>query len=269
MTPTGTSSELVEVTHQGPWVKVLTMNRGPKRNALSVALIDKLLQEVEAAGQDANARVLVLRGAGPVFCAGLDLHEVAIAGGMERSAKALASLYKTICHCPLITIAAAQGTAIGGGAGLVCACDMAVATDDLRIIFPEVHRGLVAALVTCLLRRQVSDHILRELVLMGQPVVATEALRIGLLNHVAGAAKFDAMIAELALTAARGSPTAVRRSKQELVGMCQRPIDVDLDLALEYHLSAGHTPEAAEGIAAFMGNRPAKWARSPVEKPER
>ena len=90
-------------------------------------------------------------------CAGLDLGEAADPASAGISAEALAALYLAICQSPLVTIAAAQGAAYGGGAGLLAACDFVVAGEDLHIGFPEVRRGLVAALVTCLVRRQLGD----------------------------------------------------------------------------------------------------------------
>src|SRR5437764_15073585 len=93
-------------------------------------------------------------------------------------------MYRTIAISPLITIASAHGGAFGGGAGLLAACDFVVAAPDLRVGYPEVHRGLVAALVTTLLRRQLGERVVRELVLLGQTVDAASALHLGLFNRI-------------------------------------------------------------------------------------
>src|SRR5207253_2313424 len=110
-----------------PAVRALSLNRPEKRNALSVELIEQLTEAVRAASNEPRLRVLILRGNGPAFCAGLDLHEAgASPDSVGRSAEALAALYLEILRSPLVTIAAAQGAAIGGGAGLLLACDLAV-----------------------------------------------------------------------------------------------------------------------------------------------
>src|SRR3982750_996721 len=175
---------IVLVDSSDPAITVVTLNRPDKRNAMSVALIDALRDAVETATKDLNRRVLIIRGAGPMFCAGLDLKEAGDPSIAHRSAEALAKMYQAVCATPLVTIAAAHGVAVGGGAGLIAACDFAVVSEDLRLGYPEVHRGLAAALVTTLLRRQLSDRGVRELVLLGQAVDAANALRMGLVNRV-------------------------------------------------------------------------------------
>src|SRR3982750_3416528 len=102
-----------------PAVTVVTLNRPDKRNALSIALIEQLTAAVRAAEADRARRVVVLRGAGPAFCAGLDLHEAADPAAAGRSAEALAALYLAIVRSPLVVVAVARGAAFGGGAGLV------------------------------------------------------------------------------------------------------------------------------------------------------
>src|SRR4051812_21822652 len=131
-------------------VTVITLNRPLKRNALSVQLLQELLAALQSVSRESARRALILNANGPVFCAGLDLKESADRDNRQKSAELLAAVYKTLVACPLVTIAAAQGAAIGGGVGLLSACDLAIATEDLQIGFPEVKRGLVAALVTAL-----------------------------------------------------------------------------------------------------------------------
>src|SRR5665213_1680879 len=163
-----------------PAIAVLTLNRPEKRNALNLELIGQITNAVTSASADPNRRALVLSANGPAFCAGLDLKEAAAPGGAEKSAEALSRMYLAIGNSPLITIAAAAGAAMGGGAGLLAACDFVVAADDLKIAYPEVRRGLVAALVTCLLRRRLNAGAVRQLILLGQPVSAVDARELGL-----------------------------------------------------------------------------------------
>jgi len=172
-------------------------------------------------------------------------------------------MYETIATSPLITIAAAQGTAVGGGAGLVAACDFAVVADDFRLGYPEVHRGLVAALVTTLLRRQLEDRKVRELTLLGQTVDASSAYELGLVNRVAPAARLHESALELAREACKGAPGAISRTKKLLDELSPRPIAEELRRALEYHLAARGSAEAVEGVAAFLEKRPPKWGPRP------
>jgi methylglutaconyl-CoA hydratase len=242
-----------------PAVVFVTLNRPDKRNALSLALIDELRAAVAAASADPSARALVLRGAGPAFCAGLDLTEAAQPGMHERSAEALAAMYEALGSSPLVTIAAPHGAAMGGGAGLVAACDFAIAADDLRLAYPEVRRGLVAALVTCLLRRQVSDRQVRELILLGQTITASQAAVLGLVRSVVGVADIERAALDLAAEILKGAPGAIARTKKLLDALSPRPLHEDLRISLDFHLAARHSPEAAEGVAAFREKRPPVW----------
>jgi methylglutaconyl-CoA hydratase len=129
----------------------------------------------------------------------------------------------------------------------------------LRLGYPEVHRGLIAALVTTLLRRQLSDRAVRELVLLGQTVDAANALQMGLVNRVVAARHLMESAIELAREASKGAPGAVARSKKLLDELSPRPIALELKRALDYHLAARSSPEAAEGVAAFLEKRPPRW----------
>lgn len=249
---------LIDTSH--PQVTVLTLDCPEKRNALSLQLIDRLHDAVRQASDDRNCRAVILRGNGPAFCAGLDLQEAAEADFAQRSGESLARLYEAITSSPLVTIAAAQGAAYGGGAGLVLAVDLVVASEDLKIGFPEVRRGLVAALVTCLLRRHVGDRIARELILLGENLPVARALTLGLVNRVVARDQIEAGALGLAAEVSAGAPGALARSKRLLDDLGLRPIAADLRRALVYHLEARHSAEAAEGIAAFLERRDPHWA---------
>src|SRR5438046_1860152 len=192
---------IITIDSSDPAITIVTLNRPEKRNALSIELIDAVRVATEHATADLNRRVIIIRGNGPSFCAGLDLKEASDPKRSHASATALARMYQAICATPIVTIAAAHGTAVGGGAGLVAACDFAIAADDLRLGYPEVHRGLTAALVTTLLRRQLNDRQTRELVLLGQTVDAPAALEMGLVNRVVPTARVIESARELAAEA--------------------------------------------------------------------
>jgi len=246
-----------------PAVVRLTLNRPDKRNALSIELIAQIRDAARAAASETGRRVLIIGAAGPAFCAGLDLQEAAVPASAEQSAHLLAEMYEAIASSPLVTIAAARGAAMGGGAGIIAACDFAVVGDDFRLSYPEVHRGLVAALVTCLLRRQISDRSVRELVLLGQTIDATEAMQRGLVTQVVPGEQLDGHAGEIASQVCKGAPGAIARTKRLLDELSGRPIAEDLKIALRYHLEARNSPEAAEGIKAFLEKRSVAWASRP------
>ena len=142
-----------------------------------------------SASADPHRRVIVLTANGPAFCAGLDLKEAAAPGGAEKSAEALSRMYLAIGNSPLITIAAAAGAAMGGGAGLLAACDFVVAADDLKIAYPKVRRGSVAASVTCLLRRRLNAAPSDNSFCSASPYRQLTGVKWGLFNAIAPTAR--------------------------------------------------------------------------------
>jgi methylglutaconyl-CoA hydratase len=259
---------LVLAGPDGPDATVLTLNRPEKRNALCIGLLEQLVEAVAAAERDPAQRILFVRGAGPAFCAGLDLDEAADGALGRRSAELVARSLLAISGSRLVTIAVVHGAAVAGGAGLMTACDMAVAAADTRIGYPEPRRGLVAGLVMTFLRRQIRERDAREILLTGEVFPAGRALEIGLVNRVAPS--LEEAVAEagrLADAVRQGGPRAVTRTKELLAELWHRPVRADLERALEAHLGARGSPEAAEGIAAFRERRPPNWAPGPP--PER
>jgi methylglutaconyl-CoA hydratase len=250
---------LLLIDSPDPAIVVIALNRPHKRNALSIELTTQLADAIESASRQPRRRVLVIRGNGPIFCAGLDLHEAGDESKSQQSAHGLARLYLCIAHSPLITIASAQGGALGGGAGLIAACDLAIAADDLRIGFPEVHRGLVAGLVTVLLRRQLGERDVRDLILMGRTIDSAVAKSLGLVQQIVKPQNLIESTLDLARSACDGAPGAIARTKRLLDELSARPLTADIERALQDHLAARNSAEAAEGIAAFREHRKPNW----------
>jgi len=251
----------------GPDTTVLTLNRPEKRNALSVGLLGELVAAVRAAEENPAQRFLILRGEGPVFCAGLDLDEAADESLAHRSAGLVAEALLALSGSRLVTIACVHGAAVAGGAGLMGACDMAVAAAGTRIGYPETRRGLVAGLVMTFLRRQLHERDIREILLTGELFAAERALEIGLVNRVAPTPEAAfAAAARLAESVRQGGPQAIEATKRLLAELWHSPVKADLDRALTAHMDARNSAEAAEGIAAFHGKRPPKWAPGPPRR---
>src|SRR5437868_3594247 len=194
-----------------PPAAVITLNRPDKRNALSRGLIAALTDAFLRAADDAAARCVILTGAGNVFCAGMDLAELAESlsqaatpASVWDDALRLASLYDFIYRLPKPTVAAVNGPAVAGGAGLVTVCDLAVAAAEARFGYPEVRRGLVAAMVMPHLLRHVGERTARYLLLTGELIDAAEAARCGLVNAVVPAGEVMARAEALARSLAEG-----------------------------------------------------------------
>jgi methylglutaconyl-CoA hydratase len=248
---------LVEKVRRG--ITVVSLNRPDKRNALNSGLIDALCRTITELEADQFQRVVVLKGEGTAFCAGLDLQEAADPSSVERMARGVERLLRTIRGSTLVSVAAVHGTAAAGGAGLVSACDFAVAADDARLGYPEVHRGLVPALVMTFLIRQVGDRKAREMVLMGDMIDASQALAMGLINRVVPRAECLESAILLAERILRGAPGAVVHTKRALEELSGINLDEDFSRAHKYHLAARSSAEAREGLAAFLEKRPARW----------
>lgn len=241
------------------YTTALVLNRPDRRNALSMQLMQELIAAVESVSQDKSQRVLVLRGAGEVFCAGLDLKEARAAGSSDDSAHTVAKLLQTVHACPLVTIAAVHGAAMAGGAGLMSTCDFVVAAEGTKIGYPEVRRGLVAALVMSFLLRQVRERDIRELLLLAEPIDAARALQIGLVSRVVARDRIMEEVARIGAVAAQGAPQAIAHTKQLIAELRPPAVSEDVQRAIQFHLGARTSDEAQEGIAAFLEKRPPNW----------
>jgi methylglutaconyl-CoA hydratase len=258
------SNDLVRYEARPPAV-VLTINRAGRRNALSRGLIAALTDAFTRAGGDPAARCVILTGAGSVFCAGMDLAELqeSAAAGGENSpvwddALKLARLYDLIYRLPKPTVAAVNGAAVAGGAGLVSVCDLAAAVPEAKFGYPEVRRGLVAAMVMPHLLRHVGERTARYLLLTGELIDAEEARRAGFVNAVVPAAELPDRAQAWARSLAEGGPRALALTKDLL----QRFSHQSVSLEEAAHASAAPrlTEECRQGLEAFFAKRPAPWA---------
>ena len=241
-------------------ITTVTLNRPDKRNALNVELLQALGAAVAATEADATQRILVLRGAGTVFCSGLDLAEATLPERAHASADLIGEGLCTLSMTRLITIAAVQGAAIAGGAGLMSACDFAIATRDAKFGYPELRRGLVPALIMTFVRRQLRERDARELLLLGKLFDATHAHAIGLINRVvANEAALDTEVSTIVSSLLQAAPGALADTKKLLAELWPSPVTRDLEAAHGYHVKARHSAEAKEGVAAFLEKRAPKW----------
>lgn len=238
----------------------LTLNRPERRNALTIELLEELTDAISRASADAQKRILILRGAGKVFCAGLDLQETTIPERAHRSAEMVAKTLLAISQTPLVTVAQVHGAAIAGGAGLMSACDLVVAAAGTKIGYPEVRRGLVAGFVMTFLRRQLRERDIRELLLTGELITAERAQEMGLVNRVGSPNELESEVEKLAGLVLQNAPGALASSKQLLESLWSSSVKQDLERALSHHMEARESVEAKEGIRAFLEKRSPSWS---------
>jgi methylglutaconyl-CoA hydratase len=209
------------LSEQRNGLRLLTLNRPQKRNALTVALLKDLHAAITDAIEDKAAHCIAITGAGPGFCAGMDLQEVRdLLEDPPRRREAGDVFYETfnrLYHCPKPTIAAVNGPAVAGGAGLMTVCDLAVAAETARIGYPEVKRGLVAAIVMVYLVRQIGERRAKQLLMTGELVSASEAAELGLVNEVVPADQLMARVEHWAAVFLESTPDALERTKRVLI----------------------------------------------------
>jgi methylglutaconyl-CoA hydratase len=238
---------------------ILTLNRPERRNALTIELMTELSDALEAASADPTQRIVILRGAGKAFCAGLDLQETAIMEKAHRSAEMVAKTLLAVSQTRLITIAQIHGAAVAGGAGLMSACDFVVAAQRTKIGYPEARRGLVAGLVMTFLRRQLRERHIRELLFTGDLISAERAVEIGLINRVVAPNELENETQNIVDAVLQNAPIALTNTKRLIEELWSSSVKEDVDLALRHHMEARESAEAKEGIAAFLEKRSPNW----------
>jgi methylglutaconyl-CoA hydratase len=244
-------------------VATIRLNRPEARNALNGTAMAGLREALTATAEDDAVRVVVLTGTGTVFSAGADLK--AAAAGDEGSfaatgPEAMAAMLAQIVDHPKPTIARVQGDVFGGGNGLVAACDLAVAADTARFAFSEVRLGLTPAVISVVCLPKLSRADAMELFLFGERVSAARLVAAGMLNAAVPAAELDAAVDGWVGKLRAGGPLALAGSKE----LINRVPAMGRDEAFAWTAARSgeyfRSPEAAEGIVAFLQKRPPNWA---------
>lgn len=257
-----TEPPLLRATDGG--VVTLTLNRPRQLNALSEALIDALAAELDQIRDDADARVVVLAGAGPAFCAGHDLkemHERPDEGWYRQLFAKCAGLMGRMSELPQPVIARVQGIATAAGCQLVAGADLAIAAEEAQFATSGINVGLFCSTPAVPLTRAVSAKPAFEMLVTGEMIDAREAWRIGLVNRVVPAAKLDSAVAELAAKIVAKSPYAVATGKRLVRGLDAMSRAEAYAAAAEVMTRNMMHTDAAEGIADFVGKR------NPVPRP--
>ncbi|MEM5365160.1 enoyl-CoA hydratase/isomerase family protein [Paraburkholderia azotifigens] len=240
-----TSNSVLLIEDKGA-VRVLTMNRPEKRNALNNELTQSLLTALRDADQNPDVRALVLTGAGKAFCAGADTTEFGgfvnpdDTSGAAQTALARAhlttNLHRVFSQIGKPVIGAVHGYAMGGGAGLALACDMVVAGESMKLGYPELKHGIVAAIVMANLVRQVGRKIAFELVSVGEAVDANRAIALGIVNRVTTDDALVSSATELAQKLADFDAPAMSATKRLFHRVADLPLQQALDASLDTNM---------------------------------
>ncbi|HYY59614.1 MAG TPA: enoyl-CoA hydratase-related protein [Pyrinomonadaceae bacterium] len=235
----------------------ITLNRPAKRNALNDALVSGLKDALRRVEDETAVSVALITGAGADFCSGADLsalQRISESSVMENleDAKSLMELFAMIRRVRVPVIAAVRGRALAGGCGLATACDMVLASKSARFGYPEVKIGFVPAMVMAILRRNVSEKRAFELITRGAEISATEAERIGLVNHVFDDAAFESEVDAYVEGFGKASRSAVMLSKRLLYQMDAMSFDAALQSGVDVNTIARMTEDCRAGIERFL-----------------
>ena len=249
----------------GPGIATLTLNRPEKRNAISYELIDEVLRALAEVAQS-PARVLILTGAGPAFCSGMDLENLKALLGRTaeqnlQDSQMMAKLFRSLYEFSKVTIAAVNGAAIAGGMGLATLCDFTLAVPEAKFGYTEVRIGFIPAIVSVFLQRQIGEKPARDLLLTGRIIGADEAHRVGLINEVVPAEKLMERAHQLAGLLLENSPESLLRTKRLLTESSRDELDAQIGVALHENAAIRETADFREGITSFLEKRKPRWGR--------
>jgi methylglutaconyl-CoA hydratase len=256
---------VLDVRREGPVVR-LTLNRPEVRNAFNDALVARLHEWARDADARRDARVAVLSGSGPVFCAGADLAWMSgmMAYGREenvRDARALFDMLDALDRLDLPLVGRVQGAALGGGVGLAAVCDVVVAAEDAVFGFTEVRLGIVPAVISPFVLAKIGGSAARELFLTGARFPAARAREIGLVHAVTPPGELDATVDTYVKALLSSGPAAVRTAKQLVREVVGRPPKEVAAMVAATMAALRTSPEGQEGMRAFLERRRPAWRK--------
>jgi methylglutaconyl-CoA hydratase len=239
---------------------LVTLNRPEKRNALNDELVSGLKSALREADAREDIRAVLIMSAGADFCSGADLsalRKIADGSVLENleDARSLLELFAQIRRMRVPVVAAVRGRALAGGCGLATACDIVLASVSARFGYPEVKIGFVPAMVMAILRRNVSEKRAFELVTRGAEISATEAERIGLVNHVYDDDSFETKVERYVADFERVSRSAVMLTKRLLYQIDGLTFDAALEAGAEINALARMTDDCQAGVARFLSKQ--------------
>ncbi|SNS86398.1 enoyl-CoA hydratase/isomerase family protein [Pseudomonas segetis] len=247
-------------------VLTVTLNRPESRNAMSLSMVEELTQVFSQLNQDQQVRAVVLRGAGGHFCAGGDIKDMANARAVGIDAyrelnRAFGIMLEQAQRLPQVVIALLEGAVLGGGFGLACVSDVAIAADDAKFGLPETTLGILPAQIAPFVAKRIGLTQARRLALTAARFSGQEAARLGLVHFSeASAAEIEQRLDETLAQIKRCAPQANAATKALLLDTELQPLGQLLDDAAQSFANAVLSPEGIEGTMAFVQKRTPGWA---------
>lgn len=246
-----------EVRERAAWI---TLDSPANRNALSAPLVAELGAHLAAAFADDAVRAIVLTGTGPAFCAGADLKNRGDAVAPGGGPNPFVEILRRMWDGPKPVIVAVNGHAFGGGVGLVAAADIAIAVEGATFSFSEVRVGVIPAMISVVVLPKIGANQAMRLFLTGARFDARDAAGYGLVHHVVPPEALAAAAEEQVRMLALGGPTAIAEAKRLIRTVTNLPMDEAFAYAERKIAALFASPEAAEGMLAFVQKRKPSWA---------
>ncbi|MBS1213283.1 MAG: enoyl-CoA hydratase/isomerase family protein [Proteobacteria bacterium] len=259
--------QTLEIERQNS-VATIWMNRPDRHNAFDENLIAELTAAFQALETDESVRVAVLAGRGKSFSAGADLNWMKRAAGytVEQNladARQLATMLRTLAELRKPTIARVHGAALGGGMGLAAACDLCVASTAASFATSEARFGLIPATIGPYVLRAIGARQASRYFLTAERMDARRAWELGLAHELTEPDELDARIRDIVNALVAGGPQAQAAAKDLIRALADRPVDDALVKDTAQRIARIRaTPEAKEGLSAFLEKRPPNWMES-------
>lgn len=258
------SYETLEIVREAG-VATIWMNRPDVHNAFNAQLIADLTTACIALDADDSVRAVVLAGRGKSFSAGADLNWMKAAGEASEAenfadAMKLAGMLRTLAEMNKPTIARVHGAALGGGMGLASACDICIAGDKAVFATSEVKFGIIPSAISPYVIRAIGERQAYRYFQTAERINATRAATLGLAHEAVAAEDLDAKVSEVVEALLQGGPKSQAAAKDLIRAVANRPVsDAVVEDTARRIASLRVTPEAKEGLAAFLDKRPAAW----------
>ncbi|MBI1968158.1 MAG: enoyl-CoA hydratase/isomerase family protein [Gemmatimonadetes bacterium] len=249
-------SDRVEVALQGG-VLTGTLSRPEKKNAIDTAMINGILALLERADLDGEVRVVVIRGAGSDFCAGMDLNELLASADRtveenRQAALHFGSIFVRMRKLPKLVVAMVRGRALAGGCGLATGCDLVLAAESAQFGYPEVQRGFVPAIVMTMLKRTVGEKVAFDLATTGRILTATEAAAVGLVSRVYEDTDFEELAGDVVKRLAGISASSLAFTKQQFYQLDRLSFEDGIRLGADVNAVSRTTPDFRVALSAFL-----------------
>ena len=258
------SSNYKTITIDGDAVLTLTLNRPDMHNAFDETMISDITDFFSKVKNNQTARVIVVTGAGKSFCAGADLNWMKRMGQFSREenladAERLSAMFKAMTDVRIPIIASVNGAALGGGAGLVCASDIAIASDEAKIGFSEVRLGLLPGVISPYVIERTGPKKAARLFMTGERLRAAAALDMGLLDIVVAPGELGEAVKQTVDMILEGGPEAVKACKRLARKWSQKSRDEFAEYCTVAISEARASDEGKEGVTAFLEKRRPGW----------